>query len=108
MMIFNQIMALIMPSFVAAFFYYKMTKKKMTGYEKLSMFVLFMLITNTACYAILIYLQNTMVLLFSITFTMKYCILATVIALVVATLYRFVELNINFNMKVESTNEKND
>ncbi|MBB6454519.1 membrane protein YdbS with pleckstrin-like domain [Salirhabdus euzebyi] len=106
-MTFNEIMALIMPSIIALLFYSKVNKKNMSMFEIVSNLVLFMLITNSICYAILIYLQTSPII-FSISFTLKYSVMATFIAVVVAILYRFIELNIKINIKVESINEKKD
>jgi F0F1-type ATP synthase membrane subunit a len=103
-MTFNEVMALIMPSIIALLFYSKVTKRKMTWFEIISTLSLFILITNCICYAILIYLRKEPV--FQFAFTMKYSIMATCIALVVAVLYRLVELNIHIKFKVESINEK--
>ena len=107
-MLFNEIMALIMPSIISVFFYTKVKQKRTTWYETFSLFVLFSLITNAALYALLVYIIDTKTLLFSIAFTMKYSVLATITSIIVATLYRFIELNVTFNMKVESMNEKNN
>lgn len=106
-MTFNEVMALIMPSIIAVLFYTKITKKNLTLFDALCNSALFMVITNCICYAILFYLLERPLLLFSNIFTFKYCILATFIALITAILYRFVEINMTIKLKVDSVDEKN-
>jgi hypothetical protein len=103
-MTYNEVMALIMPSIIALLFYSKITNSNMTFLEITGILVLFMLVTNCICYSIIIYFKK--IPSFDIAFTMKYSIMATFIALITATLYRFIELNINIKIKVEPTDEK--
>jgi 4-hydroxybenzoate polyprenyltransferase len=105
-MTFNEVMALIMPSIIALLFYSKVIRRKLTFFEGLCHLVLFMLITNSICYAISIYLNKTLFFVFSISFTMKYSIMATCVAIVIAVLYRFLELNLHINLRVESKDEE--
>lgn len=105
-MTFNEIMSLITPSIVAVLFYSKLLKRKLTYFEMLCHFALFILTTNTLCYAVLIYINGTPEFEFSTVFTMKYSLLATFLSCVVVVIYRFLELNLNIKLKVESVNEK--
>jgi len=66
---------------------------------------LFMLCTNCVCYAILTFLKID-VLIFNVSFTVKYCLMAVCIALVMVILYRFIELNIKIKIRVESIDEE--
>lgn len=107
-MVFNQLMALAMPPIVACFFYFKLKKREPFLLEVFGFTVLVMLITNIIGYSFLLYIQGTMSLLFTMSFTVKYSCFALLIAAAVTAIYRFLELNITLNMKVESTHEKND
>jgi hypothetical protein len=105
-MTFNEVMALIMPSFIALFFYSKVINRKLTVLDGFFHLVLFMMMTNIICYTILIYLQKTITFVFSPTFTLKYSLMATIIAVVITTIYRFLELNLNINLRVVAKNEE--
>ena len=104
-MTFNEVMALIMPSCIALLFYSKFKNRSITLVEGICHLALFMLSTNCVCYAILTVLKID-VLIFNISFTVKYCLMAVCIALVMVILYRFIELNIKIKIRVESTDEK--
>jgi len=104
-MSFNEVMALIMPSFIALLFYSKVTNRKITGIDVICYLAIFMLFTNCLCYAIITFLKID-VIIFSYSFTVKYCIMAVCIGLIIAIIYRFMELNIKIKIKVESTDEK--
>ncbi|SEU09444.1 hypothetical protein SAMN05421676_12014 [Salinibacillus kushneri] len=107
-MTFNEVMALIMPSVIGLLFYSKIIQRSITWFEVLSNLALLIVITNSICYGLLIFIFNRTTLLFSILFTMKYSILATLISVVIAFIYRFIELNVKIKVKVESQNEKNN
>lgn len=107
MMTFNKVMALVMPSFVAFLFYTKIRNFKGTLLEDICTISLFLLITNCIGYMIMIFFFNIETLIFTTSFTMKYSIMATLIASTIAVIYRFFELNVKINLKVKS-NEKND
>ena len=104
-MTFNEVMALIMPSCIALLFYSKFKNRSITLVEGICHLALFMLCTNCVCYAILTFLKID-VLIFNVSFTVKYCLMAVCIALVMVILYRFIELNIKIKIRVESTDEK--
>lgn len=104
-MTFNEVMALIMPSCIALLFYSKVTNRSITMVEGICHVALFMLCINCVCYAILTFLKID-ILIFNVSFTVKYCLMAVCIALVMAILYRFIELNIKIKIRVESTDEK--
>jgi hypothetical protein len=103
---FNEVMALIMPSIIALLCYSKIIRIKITFLDGICYLALFMLITNLICYAILIYLNKTLIFFFSNMFTLKYSLLATVVALIIVLGYRFLELNISINLRVESKDEE--
>ena len=104
-MTFNEVMALIMPSCIALLFYSKFKNRSITLVEGICHLALFLLCTNCVCYAILTFLKID-VLIFNVSFTVKYCLMAVCIALVMVILYRFIELNIKIKIRVESTDEK--
>lgn len=104
-MTFNEVMALIMPSCIALLFYSKVTNKSITVVEGICHLALFMLCTNCVCYAILTFLRID-VLIFNVSFTVKYSLMAVCIAIVMTMLYRFIELNIKVKIRVESIDEK--
>lgn len=104
-MTFNEVMALIMPSIIAFLFYSKVNPT-ITVYEAIGKFILFIMSTNCISYAILIYIRKTIVFEFTPVFTLKYCLTATFIAVAIAAIYRFIELNVNIKLKVESVDEK--
>ncbi len=104
-MIFNEVMALIMPSVAATMIYAKLVRKKWSFFEWIGNVALFMLITNTICYSILIYLNKTPDYEFSNVFTMKYSMLAMIIVLLEVIIYRFLEMNIRIKLKVENMDE---
>lgn len=105
-MSFNEIMALIMPSIIALLLFSKVIKRKITLIEGIGYMALFMLMTNSVCYAILIYLNRTITFVFTNSFTLKYSLLATCLAIIIALGYRFLELNLSINLKVETKDEK--
>ncbi|MEH7108130.1 hypothetical protein [Bacillus sp. JJ1764] len=104
-MSFNEVMALIMPSIIACLFYSKVTNRALPLFEIIGKIVFFMLTTNCICYATLIFLRKTIIFEYTPTFTLKYCLTATFIALLMAILYIFIELNLKIRFKVESTDE---
>ncbi|WP_160722715.1 hypothetical protein [Bacillus sp. USDA818B3_A] len=104
-MTFNEVMALIMPSFIVLLFYTKLINKSLTIFEGICHLALFMLSINCLCYAILT-IAKTEVILFTTIFTMKYCLLAVCMGLVIAFFYRLIELNLKIKLRVESRNEK--
>lgn len=104
-MTFNEIMALILPSFIALLFYLKISNSKMNLIEGICNLAFFMLVTNLLCYAIISLLKIDPVR-FTTLFTMKYTLMSTIIGLVLALIYRFIELNIKIKVKVESVDEK--
>ncbi|THE11336.1 hypothetical protein E1I69_15345 [Bacillus timonensis] len=106
-MTFNEVMALIMPSFIAVLFYSKLTNNSFKVFQNISYLAFFMVTTNCICYVILLLLKVEQVI-FTIQFTVKYCLLAICIATVIVIVYRFIELNIKINFKVETVNEKED
>lgn len=106
--IFNEIMALIMPSIIGVFLYSKISKKSMKNFELIGVLVLFTFVINNLCYAIMVYLSETTTLLFTITFTLKYSLLALLIAIIISFIYRFIELNIEISLRVESKHEKDN
>ncbi|MFS0821586.1 hypothetical protein [Bacillus sp. 1P02SD] len=106
-MTFNEIMALIMPSFIAMLFYIKVNKRSINVFQGICCLVLIMLCTNLLCYAILLYLKVDPVL-FTMAFTIKYSLLAVFIALVIAVLYRLLELNVQMNIRVEENGKETD
>jgi hypothetical protein len=103
---FNEFMALILPSLISLFLYSKINKRKLPLLEAIGFGALCMLVINSVCYAILIYFLNTTVFLFTPVFTLKYCILATVLALCMVVFYRFIEMNMKIKLKVESLYEE--
>lgn len=104
-MSFNEAMSLIFPSLIAMLLYIRVVKRKIAIIELLCITTTITLITNCLSYAFLIYLWNKPDFDFSPTFTLKYSIMATVIATVLVTTFRFVELNVSVKMKVELENE---
>lgn len=101
-MTFNEVLALIMPSFVSFLFFSKVTNRKFSIYETIFKLILFIVGTNCISYAIVIYIMKTNVFSFTPTFTLKYCVMATFISLVITIFHRFIELNIKIRLKVES------
>lgn len=104
-MIFNEVMALIMPSFIALLFYLKLIKRKITVIESICYLSLFALITNCVGYAILIYLRKTVSFVYTNIFALKYSTMATCVSIVIVLLYRLLELNLNINLRVEEKDE---
>ncbi|MBS4213129.1 hypothetical protein [Neobacillus rhizophilus] len=107
-MTFNEVMALIMPSIIALLFYSKVTLKKVTFFDGLCNTVLFILITNCICYAFLIYLKKTVSFIYTDSFTLKYSIMATFIAIVIAIIYRFLELNFSIGLRVVTSRDEEE
>lgn len=103
---FNEFMALILPSLISLFLYSTLNAGKLSVVEVIGFGALCMLIINGVCYAILIFFFNTTVFLFTPIFTLKYCILATFLAICMVVFYRFIEMNIKIKLKVESLYEE--
>jgi len=103
---FNEFMALILPSLISLFLYSKINARKLPLVEVIGFIALYLLVINGVCYAILIFFLNTTVFLFTPIFTLKYCILATFLALCMVVFYRFIEMNIKIKLKVESLYEE--
>ena len=104
-MTFNEVMALIMPSLIALLFYSKVTNSNLTVMDGICHSAFFMLCTNCLCYAILTFLKIE-VIIFTVAFTIKYCLMAVCVAFVIAVLYRLIELNIKIKIRVELLDEK--
>jgi|GEM_PF-2305238 len=104
MYVFNVIMALIMPSVVALLFYSKIQRIQLSKINFICTLTLFLLSTNSVCYAILVYFNK--IPSFDMLFTLKYSVLATFFAFLIALIYRFIEIHITIKLKVEQPNEK--
>ncbi|OLS37814.1 hypothetical protein [Bacillus sp. MRMR6] len=103
---FNEVMALILPSIIALHFYSKVIRGKLNLLDVFCHSALFMVFTNAICYAILIYLNKTLIFDFTNIFTLKYSLMATFVALIIVVCYRFLELNIRISLRVESKDEE--
>ncbi len=104
-MTYNEVMALVMPSIIALLFYIKLRKSKLSIFEGIGYLSFFMLTTNCIGYAMMIYLRKIEVFIFTNSFTMKYSMMATFIAIIMGIICRFVELNLNVKLHVETKNE---
>lgn len=102
-LVFNEIMALIFPSIIGILLYVKFTNKTLSILEALGITVLFNLVTNCICYAILYFFKGRQDFLFTPLFTIKYCLTAVVVVIVIVIAYRFIELNFKVKLKVENT-----
>ncbi|MCM3763495.1 hypothetical protein [Neobacillus niacini] len=105
-MTFNEVMALIMPSVIALLLYSKVVPENTHFFNGLGFLALCMMITNSICYAVLIYFKKTLLFIFTPAFTLKYSVLATGVAIIVAFVYRFFELNLSINLKVVSIKDE--
>lgn len=105
-MFFNEVMALVMPAIIGLFFYSKLIRKNPSFFDGFCYLVLFLMLTNCLCYGILIFLRNTVAFVFTESFTLEYSVMATLIALVMAIIVRFVELNVKVRLRVESADEE--
>lgn len=103
---YNEVLALIFPSILSVLFYFKLIKKEYRFIELFTKSIVYMLIINSICYAILVYLMNTQSFLFSPIFTFKYVVLATSLGIIFVFIHRFIELNIKMNLKVEQADEE--
>ncbi len=106
-MTFNEVMGLIFPSLIALLLYIKLQKKNISTPEIIFFSALLLLVTNIVCYIIMIYLVKTPSFEFTPLFTIKYSLMATVVAFFVAIAIRFIELNLNIKLRVESSDENN-
>jgi len=104
-MSFNEILALIFPSIIAMLLYLRFMNRKINLVEIVCVAATINLITNCLSYAFMIYVWHNPGFDFSPTFTLKYSVMATVIALVVVTIFRMIELNVTIKLKVESEDE---
>ncbi|WP_449537844.1 hypothetical protein [Ferdinandcohnia sp. Marseille-Q9671] len=104
-MTFNEVMALIMPSFIALLYYLKIRNSSIKVLDGICHLAFFILSINSICYIILILLKKDP-MIFNMSFTVKYCILAVCIAILLVTIYRFIELNVKMKIKVDSVYEK--
>jgi hypothetical protein len=105
-LIFNEILSLIFPSIISVLFYFKLIKREVTFIDLLTKSAVYMLLINIVCYAILVYLFKTHIFIFSPTFTIKYSVLATFLGIITVLFHRFIELNVNMNLKVEHADEE--
>lgn len=101
----NQLMALLLPSIIGlkqCDKYYGKAKDKKSIIERYLICVMFI---NIFSYAISIYIFRQPDFIFTNQFTLKYLIMSSFFAYLLPVIYKFIDNNININIKVKK-NEK--
>lgn len=106
MLLFNEIMAMVLPSFCGLLLYMKISKKTLSVVGIITHFSLFSLFTNCVMYGIVIYFFNNNTFVFTNMFTLKYSLLAFLIACGFAIFFRVIELNVKIKLEVKKNDEE--
>lgn len=106
-MIINQLIALILPSFIGVKAYDKVFGEEQGKKKNIIKFAKCMLLTNLIMYAIVIYIFRKPEFIFTNQFTVKYLILSLVIVHIILVIEKLIKDNIDIQIKVEKDENQN-
>jgi len=105
-MTINQIMALLLPSIISLKICEKLEGKEKSTQKFVRMYLKSLLMVNTLAYVIIIYIVQMPQFIFTNQFTVKYILLATIIAALYPVIEHAVRTNIGIGVEVKD--EKQD
>lgn len=107
-MFINQIMALLLPGVVTLKVYEKLEGEENRIQKNIKKYLKAVLLINLAMYLIVIYLVKKPEFTFTNQFTVKYILLATVIAIIYPVIEKFIRDNVSLDVEVKAKSEKED